>query len=195
MTLPGGVEKGDPYGPESVAVYRLFNYAGALLYVGISGNPKGRFAQHAADKPWWRAVARWSVQWYPDRATALAEEARAIAKEVPAFNIAGVADEVVVDDVTRVRRWCAALDASRPGAHLLNDLFVDMVRARSLMDSGGGSRARWPVPVIEDVYSYAFQRASGFARRRHSRFVDRWNDEQLVAYYAWRKRPIPLNAA
>lgn len=69
------------------ALYRLFAASGQLLYVGVSSDPGKRFGQHAADKPWWSDVARWSAGWYPSRQEALAAEAAVIAAECPALNI------------------------------------------------------------------------------------------------------------
>lgn len=60
-----------PYDPASVAVYRFYNDTGALLYVGITSNPKTRFARHAEAQPWWWEVASWLLDWYGSR-----EEAR-----------------------------------------------------------------------------------------------------------------------
>ena len=71
------------------ALYRLFDAAGTLLYIGISDNLKKCFAQHAATKPWWPDVARRTVEWHPSRAEAAAAETAAIRAECPSLNIAG----------------------------------------------------------------------------------------------------------
>lgn len=71
----------------SIAVYRLYNDADELLYVGMGVNPEGRFKFHAKFKPWWPEVARRDIRWAPDRPTALREEAEAIASEHPRYNI------------------------------------------------------------------------------------------------------------
>lgn len=67
-------------------VYRLYDSAGALLYVGAAYDFDVRFAQHAAKKQWWPQVARRDVIWFNNRLDALYEEARAIATESPAYN-------------------------------------------------------------------------------------------------------------
>lgn len=67
------------------AVYRLFDAAGALLYVGASCNPQSRIPSHK-DKPWWQEVADTSVEWFADRVNALRHEAAAIADESPRYN-------------------------------------------------------------------------------------------------------------
>lgn len=71
-------------------VYRLFSCDGALLYVGIAGNPGRRFEQHAEDKPWWSAVATIRLEHYDTREEARGAELRAISAELPAHNKAGV---------------------------------------------------------------------------------------------------------
>jgi DNA-binding transcriptional regulator YhcF (GntR family)/predicted GIY-YIG superfamily endonuclease len=69
------------------ALYRLFDAADRLLYVGISANPEGRFAQHAASRSWWPDVARTTITWLADRTEAERAEANAIAAENPLRNM------------------------------------------------------------------------------------------------------------
>lgn len=76
-----------PDAPERTALYRLYDGDGRLLYIGITADPKTRFASHATYKPWWAQVARKDVTWL--RATwqeALKVEAAAILNEKPKFN-------------------------------------------------------------------------------------------------------------
>lgn len=68
------------------ALYRLYGADDALLYVGISVH-LARWAGHATDKPWWREVARATVEWFPDRSAALTAERAAIATERPRCNV------------------------------------------------------------------------------------------------------------
>lgn len=70
------------------ALYRLFS-ATRLLYVGITGDLKARFATHAALKPWWPDVARKTVGLYATRDEAAEAELVAIRTEDPLHNIAG----------------------------------------------------------------------------------------------------------
>lgn len=70
-------------------VYRLFDAADRLLYVGISNQIGLRLAQHEKDKSWWDNTARITVQRCPDRTTALAIETDAIRNENPLHNVAG----------------------------------------------------------------------------------------------------------
>jgi len=70
------------------ALYRHFDAADTLLYVGISLSAVQRLSQHS-DKPWFNAIARVEVQWLETREEALLAEAEAIATEKPVWNIQG----------------------------------------------------------------------------------------------------------
>ncbi|MCP3017276.1 GIY-YIG nuclease family protein [Nocardiopsis dassonvillei] len=69
-----------------LALYRFYNDGGQLLYVGITNDPPRRMGQHEA-KTWWPQVRGMTVDWYPDRASVLAAEKRAINVENPLHNI------------------------------------------------------------------------------------------------------------
>ena len=73
------------------ALYRLFNEAGELLYIGITVNPEVRWASHRCAQSWWNEVARKDLQWLTNRAEALAAEAAAIPVERPRYNRSGLA--------------------------------------------------------------------------------------------------------
>jgi hypothetical protein len=68
------------------AVYRFYDAAGALLYVGMSNRPWDRLEWGHRKKSWWRDVARQEVTWFRSGADALSAEARAIATEHPVHN-------------------------------------------------------------------------------------------------------------
>jgi hypothetical protein len=77
------VEEG---GVSRTALYRHFDAAGALLYVGISMNTIQRTAQHKHGAKWFQRIARIDIEWHPTRSAALTAEAIAIAKENPECN-------------------------------------------------------------------------------------------------------------
>src|ERR1700722_11972509 len=83
MTIPA-MELGDE---TPTALYRLYDAKGNLLYVGITGNIKARFAMHAESKSWWPEVARKTVQWHLARDIAAEAEVKAIKLERPLHNI------------------------------------------------------------------------------------------------------------
>lgn len=72
---------------ERVALYRLFNENGRLLYVGITNNPSVRFVHHKMEKTWWTDVARREIEWFASRDDALKAEVRAIHQESPLWNV------------------------------------------------------------------------------------------------------------
>lgn len=69
------------------ALYRHFDAAGGLLYVGISLDTIRRTQQHRSGAHWFGRIARIQIDWHDSRSAALAAEAIAIASEGPAFNI------------------------------------------------------------------------------------------------------------
>lgn len=71
----------------SQALYRFYSGTGQLMYVGITKDPPGRIGQHGREKDWWTEVSGISVEWHPDRNTALAAEKRAIQVEHPRYNV------------------------------------------------------------------------------------------------------------
>lgn len=81
-----------PTGPQldrigsQVALYRLFDAQGTLLYVGITDDLRTRMRAHPLDKPWWPEVARKTVAWYDTREDADRAETLAIAAERPKYN-------------------------------------------------------------------------------------------------------------
>ncbi|MFI8191403.1 GIY-YIG nuclease family protein [Streptomyces sp. NPDC085946] len=78
-----------PETAERTALYRLYNVAGDLLYVGISNNPENRLRGHRSDKSWWHEVDGVSIHWFDTRYKASVAEAEAIAVEKPRHNRQG----------------------------------------------------------------------------------------------------------
>lgn len=68
------------------AVYRMRNAAGDCLYVGCSTSPWARLAQLRQQADWPTQVVNIDVAWFPDRATALVAETKAIRAESPPHN-------------------------------------------------------------------------------------------------------------
>jgi len=68
------------------AVYRLYDSADHLLYVGITHDPEQRWTTHAGTKTWWPQVAHNTIEWHDNRQLAEAAEKTAIRDERPAHN-------------------------------------------------------------------------------------------------------------
>lgn len=68
-------------------LYRFYNDADELLYVGITANPSRRLERHRHEKDWWSDVSRIDIEHFTDRHTVLAAERTAIETEKPRHNI------------------------------------------------------------------------------------------------------------
>lgn len=72
-------------------VYRQYDRAGNLLYVGMSRRLRNRIKQHRRS-PWWSEITKISYRRYQSEGQALDAEAEAIAVESPKYNVAGRQD-------------------------------------------------------------------------------------------------------
>ncbi len=68
-------------------LYRLFDAAKNLLYVGITLNLGERWRTHSGEKVDWALVASAGIEHFPNRADALAAEKAAIKAEHPLWNV------------------------------------------------------------------------------------------------------------
>jgi len=67
-------------------LYRHFNAAGELLYVGISLHAMQRMRHHEANSHWFDDVETMKVETFDDRRSAMRAERDAIKSECPKFN-------------------------------------------------------------------------------------------------------------
>lgn len=70
----------------TTAVYRRFDHAGVLLYIGISDDLLARSRWHERHSPWAQFVASRTTEWFASRNDAQAAETAAIKTELPLFN-------------------------------------------------------------------------------------------------------------
>lgn len=70
-------------------LYRHYDAAGVLLYVGVSLNVVIRLTQHRIASKWYDEIRRIDVEPFPDKLSALKAEAIAIRNEKPRHNISG----------------------------------------------------------------------------------------------------------
>lgn len=71
-------------------VYRLYDDAGELLYVGCSVTPFSRLREHAShgrSHVWWADVASVTLEHFKSRPEAILAERKAIAAEAPKYNV------------------------------------------------------------------------------------------------------------
>lgn len=105
------------------ALYRFFDAAGDLLYIGITNDPSKRFGRHASDKPWWEEVDRIDLERHPSREAVLAAEAAAIKTERPRYNVRHGGPTSIPDATLPVPPRCAC---GAPGV-VLYVLYRDLV--------------------------------------------------------------------
>jgi hypothetical protein len=67
-------------------LYRLWDSARRLLYVGVTNSPRDRIKEHKAEKPWWYMVDDVTTETFSTREDALRAERVALATESPIFN-------------------------------------------------------------------------------------------------------------
>ena len=75
------------YRPPGCQLYRHYDEAGTLLYVGISTSALGRLAGHKNAAHWFWRIVTVKIEHHPDRASAARAETIAIHDERPLFNI------------------------------------------------------------------------------------------------------------
>lgn len=68
-------------------LYRLYDNAGELLYIGIAEHWPTRMTQHARDKVWFHRIAEVRLEKHDDRASAEVDEVAAIKAESPRYNV------------------------------------------------------------------------------------------------------------
>lgn len=80
------------------ALYRHFDAAGQLLYVGISLSAVQRLAQHRQTAHWFDRIARIDIEWHDSREEALAAEVVAIKAEAPQCNVQH-SENTLIDEI------------------------------------------------------------------------------------------------
>lgn len=72
---------------QPTSLYRFYDSAGVLLYVGITYDMYRRFGDHGTKKVWHPLAAKVTITHYPTRDEAAEAERKAIAAEGPLYNI------------------------------------------------------------------------------------------------------------
>lgn len=88
--------------PRPAAVYRLYDEAGRLLYIGSAYDPKERCKAHRS-RSWWPDVTHREEEWHDSRVGAYIAELEAIRTEEPPHNLMGTS-RYVCPDTPGVRR-------------------------------------------------------------------------------------------
>lgn len=104
----------------SSQLYRHFDAAGALLYIGCTNNVIRRTEEHETQSQWLPEVATITVEHFRDGVKALEAEAKAIRAENPKYNVRGKAPDLRQSAAER-EEWNAIVlaDDKRQAAKLL----------------------------------------------------------------------------
>lgn len=73
-------------GPPDFWLYRFYDAAGLLLYVGITKQCVGRFDAHGKTQSWWREVKTIEVEHFDTKAEVEARELELIRTSMPRYN-------------------------------------------------------------------------------------------------------------
>jgi hypothetical protein len=68
------------------AVYRCIDAQGAVIYAGLSNNPRRRVYEHKCRADWAPQIDRVDVEWFDSREAAMAAERKAIMDDQPPQN-------------------------------------------------------------------------------------------------------------
>lgn len=72
-------------------LYVLRDDRGKVLYVGMTGSPRRRFAEHRRRSAWWKEVASASLRPFATRSEARAAEHKEIGRLDPEHNVMRIA--------------------------------------------------------------------------------------------------------
>ena len=68
-------------------LYRFYDEADQLLYIGITADPGARMVAHSHRKTWWSQVRSIKMQNFPNQMQLIRAERQAIKVENPLFNV------------------------------------------------------------------------------------------------------------
>lgn len=141
---------------DTTALYRLFDAAGRLLYVGISANPEERLKSHASTAPWWPLVASREIAEYPSRDAAEGAETEAITTEHPLYNRAQSATPM---NVTRDFADLTDMPVGQFRIRMADVVNAAVVRGQTTYLTSHGRRIAAVIPLTEAEAIEARQQA------------------------------------
>ena len=132
---------------DRTALYRLYDAADRLLYVGITHDLEQRWVGHrySPTSTWWPEVHRKAIEWHPTRQAADVAETAAIASEKPLHNKAKRPGGYVV----RPSRLSSDLEASNPH---LNPYSQQAIRILSVEIESGVTAPGAAMPTAKELH-------------------------------------------
>ena len=115
-------------------LYRMFDAAGRLLYVGISYSAPRRMIAHRRRQDWWGLVGRIEIEKHPSREQAALAEVAAIGAERPLFNVVhgtGISGRVRQSRCSNCGRTALGDKCTR--CEEITDVLLDVEAARRLL--------------------------------------------------------------
>ena len=99
-------------------VYRFYDEAGELLYIGYTADPYTRWRQHSRKSEWAPLAAFVRVERYAYEDLARSAETTAIRSESPRFNIKQTAEDDARNALMSRGRWARHRESSADAARL-----------------------------------------------------------------------------
>lgn len=124
-------------------LYRFYDRAGELLYVGITNNPPRRFGDHRQGKDWWAQVGSIDMEHHSSRDELRAAERHAIAREAPLYNVQWNEARHKGDELVWICDVCGG--AVEDGHGYLTVSFAEIARARSAAATSTADAAWTPI--------------------------------------------------
>lgn len=114
----------------ATSLYRYYDVAGVLIYVGITRTGIIRNRQHNDDKEWWQWVASQQVDHFPSADAAHAKEVELIQRYRPPFNKQHNPDYAAMSAAYRAARdgdehWSGLMDKACEGKGVVRALVRD----------------------------------------------------------------------
>lgn len=131
------------------ALYRHFDAADRLLYVGISLRPTYRLGQHAGGSHWADNIVRVTIEWLPTRPEAIEAERRAIATENPLHNIQRPIDAPEPTPQLPVPVWVDRPEFVAAHFNVSVGVVTRMIREGMPREQCGKRRHRYELRAIE----------------------------------------------
>lgn len=150
-------------------LYRFYNSAEDLLYIGITMDPPSRFRQHRDVKAWWTEVTNVRFEHFPSRAAVLAAECAAIEAEQPLFNVA---------HMTTV---CNGEDCNCADCQWLDNLSPEQLKARANTSPGFQALAEFTGDLLIENGWTTRERLDELSRRGSGASPTRRTEEHSVA--------------
>lgn len=151
------------YSDNITTLYRFYDRAGQLLYIGITATPPKRFAKHQAEKEWWHAIVNVKLEHFPTRQEALDAERAAIVAERPLYNVQHNADAWQPYKAGRTSDLSPVVAKRTPDCNGLT-ILVDRRNDDQVSFGRGAGGGAWVVLATDGEYFQVHSNVEGVTR-------------------------------